>query len=529
MAAEQPSRPPAQQTGGKGFLALLGTIVPVLAVTAVLLHPTQITVRQWADLVTGALGVGTSLAAHVPAVNLTVSDALLVLAFPLWLIVSGARGTLGREVRLYPVALIVLFAVAALSAAGPLKPRALRMSAPVDYGRAAKQIIQLAIFFVCAYAVLVDYLSRPEWRGRLLAAFLIAAAAVLLVGLAEYARLRPPSPEAARGGALISAARVDSTFGFVGEAAGAHEKVGTASNRNVLAAWVTLALPLLWAVFLHGRRATLRAGALVGSLAAGLLLLQAGLWAAALLAVLALSFARGRLAFALTAAGMLLFYGALFSLGPQKQGCILLDSVMLHTEADAFRTLPIYEINPELDASGEPGNLTRPPFSPWQQKYIEWQPALVALAHSPLLGVGVGNYQRAINQFYMPRHWDNYRMPVKATANLMETGANPFYAVWLAETGLVGLLGFFWLVASFLRDAARGAAREAASSEAPGGLVEALGGMSALKRGACAALGAAAFGCLFTDYWVRGVGIAFVLVLAISAAASAPEAGAEAD
>jgi len=499
------------------IVGFLDWLVPVIVLVAVLLHPTQVTVRQWADLVTSTLGLGASLAARVPAVNVTLSDALLLGGFVLWFIASARQGRLLAQLRRYPLPLVGLLLVALLSVPELLKPGMLRMTATVDHARAAKQIVQLVIFFVCAYMMLADYLSRPQWRERLLAAFLVAVAVALLVGLVEYAGLRPPSAEARQGGALISASALDGTFGFEREAAGAHEQVGTASNRCVLGAWVTLVLPLLWAVFLFGRHAALRIGALVASLVAGLLLLHAGLWVAALLAVLALSLGRGRVAFALTAVGALVFYGLVFTVAPQEHGRILLDSVMLRSETDAFRTLPLYEINPELAASGQGADLTQAPYVPWQQKYAEWQPALVMAAHSPLFGVGLGNYQSHVGQFYTPREYIEYAMPKSAGVNLMETGANPFYAVWLAETGFVGLLGFVWLMGSFLQRAARGAGKDAPQGSSAR-LADAMGGWRTLKRAACAALGAAAIGCLFTDYWVRGVGIAFVFVLALAAA-----------
>jgi len=513
MGEHKDSSPEAARGTGERPLAWLDKLLLVLAIAAVALHPTQITVRQWADLAATALGFGASLAARIPAVNVTVSDALLLGVCPLWLLVHWRRGTLLERLHAYPLALLAVLVAAILSVHASLKPSTLRMTA--DYGRAAKELIQLALFFVCSYMVLADYLSRARCRGRILAAFLAAVAVAVLVGVVEYAQLRPPSAQASQAGAITSVMDVDATFGFRGEAAGAHEKIGTSSNRNVLSAWVTLALPLLWAIFLFGRRMEVRIGALVLSAAGGLLLLQAGLWAAALLAILALSFMRGRLQFALTAGGILVFYTLVFSFCPQRQGLVLLDSVMLHTEADSFRTLPLYEIDPALDASGNGADLTEPRFSPWQQKYIEWQPALIAAASSPLFGVGLGNYQMAVNQFYTPREWPQYRMPVKAVANLMEKSANPFLAVWLAETGFLGLLAFAWLMFTFLRSGAAGAASEQATDRQDSAVWNAVGGTKALKAGACAALGAAALGCLFTNYWVRGVGTAFVLVLAL--------------
>jgi hypothetical protein len=493
------------------FAGLLGRALPVVAMAAVLLHPTQVTVRQWADAAAATMGFGQGLAQRVPSAHFTVSDALFALAFLLWLVVRLWDRTFLTRIRAYPIGMVAVFVAGALSLIAALKYSPPWSEVTMEPSGGVKQLVQLFLFFVCAYVVLSDCLRDRAWRGRLVAAFLAAAAVAMLVGLTEYLRLRPPSPEAQRAGALISPMQVDATFGFQREAAGAHEKIGTASNRNVLGAWLTLVLPLLWAVFLWERRRAIRAVALVLSLLGGVLLLNGGLWAAALVAVLAVSFVRGRTAFIATAAGMLLFYALLFRSAPQEPGQVLLDSVMLQKQSDRFRTLSLYEVYEDLDKSGRGADLTQGRFAyPWQQKYVEWQPALLALAQNPLFGVGLGNYQKNVNRYYGDKNFNTYQVS-KPPLNLMEKDANPFYAVWLAETGLVGLLAFVWLLAEGL---GRGIAGFAALKKAGGDEL-----MAGLTVGACAALGAAAAGCLFTDYWVRGVGIAFVFVLALASCA----------
>ena len=502
------------QRSGQGARAQTSGVadaaVGLILTAAVLVHPTQLTVPlvEWARAAGRILSPLRAVTDRLPAANVTASDVLFLIAFVVWLLLRWRQRQLGEHVRRYPLALVGLFACACLS----LVPFLKSWAPPIQYGRAAKQLIQLLLLFVCAYVPLVDYLGSERWRRKLVAAFFAAVACALLVGLAEYVRLRPPSPEARQAGAIISPTQVDATFGYQGRPAGAGERVGTASNRNVLGAWLTLVLPLLWAAFLFGSEPPWRTAALALAAGGALLLLHGGLWVAALVAMLGLSFARSRRAFAVTAAGMFVFYALAFSLGPQRHGQILLDSLMLHRSEDRFRTLPLYEIDEELDRSGRGAVLDRPPYSPWEQKYIEWQPALVALAHNPAFGVGLGNYQPRIGGFYSAADLSAYRMP-KPSANLMEPGGNPFYAVWLAETGLVGLLAFTWLAFVFLSRAARGARAEADRL------------MKGLKLGSCAALGAACFGCLFTDYWVRGVGGAFAFVLALASASPQSQGG----
>ena len=506
--------------GRGGLFGWLETALPVVVILALLVHPTQITLRQWANAAARSVGEAAwalKLAGLVPAVNITISEALLLVAFPPWLLLKWRKGALLDHVRRYPVGLLALLVCAALSILPFLKPSPDLTGRESDIGSAVRQLIQLCVFFVCAYALLADYLSDARWRDRLLVAFFAAVAVGLVTGLGEYSRLRPPSPEALEQGAIISAVEVDATFGFEGEPAGAGGKIGTHSNRNVVGAWLTLVLPLLWGVVLFAPRIGMKLAALILVLAGGVLLLQGGLWIAALAAVLAMSFRKGRAAFAATAVGMLLYYGFVFTALPQKHGHVLVDSLMVRSRVDRFRTLSLYEIDPDLDRSGKGAELEK--YWTWQQKFVEWQPALLAFARSPLFGVGLGNYQTNVSRCYDPREHPDYNPDScysigdkPGGVNLMEAGANPFYAVWLVECGLAGLLGFICLVLDSF-------ARAAANLKADPGRL-----MGGLRTGACAALGAMCFGSLFTDYWVRGVGVAFVFVLALMFAPRAEDA-----
>jgi hypothetical protein len=510
--------PPAPEAQKKGILSAISILPPLLAVAGILLHPTQLTIRQWADLFVRLLGSGETLAGMVPGVRVTLSDLCFLGGFLLWVPVRWGSGRLVRRLRGYPAALGGLFLAGLISMLALLKtwpswaqpPSML----PAD---SLKQFVQLFLFFVCGFVLIADYLSVPRWRKRLVTAFVVAVSATLLVGLWEYMQLRPASPENQQAGAIVSALHVDATFGMAGEAAGAHEQIGTRSNRNVLGAWLTLVLPLLWAGVLWGRDLNLRIGAAVLTAVGAVLLLHGGLWLAAVVALLALAYARGQIAFWVTGAGLFALFGALFWLAPQQPDQVLLDSLMLRRTTDRFRTLPVYSFNPELDESGRPADLQQESFIPWEQKYIQWQPSLLALARNPLTGVGLGNYQKNINRFYSDIDFDAYGMP-KAPDNLMEKGGNAFYAVWLTETGLIGGFAILWLFLSFLFRGLRGASAARAVGD---------GLAFRLKAGACAAIGAAAFGFFFTNYWVRGLGYAFVFVLALVTAA--PFAGEQTD
>ncbi len=488
-------------------MAWLSILPPILIVGAVLFHPTQVTIYQWVELLSRLLNLGSVLSGLVPAINVTLSDLLFFAGFVGWGVVRFKDGSLWSRLQSYPLALLGLFGVSLLSALPFLKITPPWAAAPIiDYSDAMKQLIQLGLFFVCAFIPLHDYLRVSRWRRKILAAFGIAVAVTLLVGLSEYMQLRPPAASPQTGNATISALHVDATFGFAGQPAGAHEQIGTRSNRNVLGGWLTLVLPLFFAAALWTRDTGGRITALLLCGVGAVLLLQGGLWLATIVAILALGFARGAWSFAASAAAAFVFFGLLFWLVPQQPDQILLDSVMLRRSHDRFRTLPVYSINPELDESGRPADLSQPRYSPWEQKYIQWQPSLLILARYPLFGVGLGSYQQNINRYYRDRDFGAYDMN-KASMDLMEKGANPFYAVWASETGFLGIFSVLWVFLTFVGRAVRGG-------------MASRGGQNrlwfSLQVGACAALGAAAFGAFFTNYLVRGLGYTLVLVCALA-------------
>lgn len=506
----EPTRPAnGRQEPASRLLLALDRAVPTLAVAALLLHPTQVTLKQCAQRVACTLGVGQQMVSRLPSVHLTLTDALFACAFLLWVLLNALRRRWPGTIRMIPCAVGALLAAAALSAVPFLKwtpPPGQTFS----LSQCLKEFAQLFILFVCTYLVLAEYLRDARWRRKLVVAFVAAAAIAILIGLWEYWRLRPPSPQAAQAGAITSPMRVDATFGFDAETV-AGRKASALSNRNVLGAWLTLTLPLIWGIFLYakGRRGKLITAAIV--IAGSVLLLHGGLLAAALLGILAISFARSQRAFLATAAGVFILYGLLFTFGPQRHGEVLLDSVLLYKKVDRFRTLHLYdmpEVYPELHRSDQGAALTgRKDFWPWQQKYVEWQPALVAASKNPFFGVGVGNYQRNIGLFYVrPPGYFNIEKP---PSNLMERGGNSFYAVWMVETGFAGLLAFLWLLFEFFRRSAAG------HKKARDPLLK------GLALGTCGALLALSVGCLFTNYLVRGVGPALIFVLALAAAADA--------
>ncbi|MFP4027411.1 MAG: O-antigen ligase family protein [Candidatus Brocadiia bacterium] len=497
-------------TGEQTFVAFADTATFALLVVALVLHPTQMTVRQWAEALTNGLSFGAGLASKIPAVHLTLSHVLVLLAFAGWGILKWYRHGLKSLVQNYPLPLLGLILSALISLLPFLKFARPAGTGPLAIGAGLKEFVQLCLLFVVSFLLIRDHLENPRRRKWIIVAFFTGVTIALIVGLMEYRRLRPPTPGGRSRGALISAARLDATFGFPGKRSGPHGQIGTRSNRNVFGAWLTIILPLLWAIFLYEKEVKVRIGAFLFSLIGALLLLHGGLWLAAMIGVLIVSFFRSRFAFLLTSAGMMIFFPLIFALAPQKPGQILLDSVMLRRTEDRFRTIiPLYDANPDLAKTGGIPDLTSGGRSPWQQRYIEWQPALLAFSQQSLFGHGLGNYQRVIGSYYSDKRFGAYNMsPAKAPKDLMEHGGNAFYAVWITETGFLGLLAFLWVLLAFIRMV--GTQHE--FNEENWGHYVAFG-----ARGSLIAF---AIGGLFTNYLVRGVGIALIFAFSLASSSS---------
>jgi hypothetical protein len=515
-AAQEPA--PVVEDGRCPLCRRAAALLGPVTLLAVLLHPTQITLRQWAELIARPSNALTALAQRIPAVGITLSDALLVAAFALWLVHIWQRKRVKASVRAFPPALVGLFAAGVLSALVFLKCSYEFTSAEVSLSSAAKELIQLGIFFVCGFTVLTEMLGDAVWRRRLLLGFGIAAALAIVFGLAEYAQLTP-----GRTDGIISPTEIDGSFGLrAGQVPDDKGRIATASNRNVLGAWISVALPLLWgaALWARRRRVQLACGALV--LGGMPLLLTGGLWLVTLVVLLGIAFLRGRTAFLATAVGLVLFWGAVFAWGPQQHGHVLLDSSMLCRQYDRFYTLRLYNDDASRSAGADkiaPHSLKTFDYEAhWQQKFSEWQPGLQALAHQPLFGVGLGAYQTNIN-FEPPPDGINpnwcYSISKQPGVNLMEFGANSGWLVWGVTTGLIGIIAMLWLLLWAARSAATTALRIADGPD------------RGLAIGALGAVCAVAGGMLFTEYLVRGVGPAVVFAFAL-AYARPPEQPADA-
>jgi len=129
-----------------------------------------------------------------------------------------------------------------------------------------------------------------------------------------------------------------------------------------------------------------------------------------------------------------------------------------------------------------------------EKRYPEWQAAYNTVLTHPWLGVGMGNYQKRVGQFY-----DN--VPQRTGAN--EPDIQNLYLVLAASAGFPALVLFIVFLTGAIRNARRAAAHGS-------------GMQAALGLGVGGALIAFAFTAVWHPLLVRGVGLPLVFVLALA-------------
>jgi len=129
-----------------------------------------------------------------------------------------------------------------------------------------------------------------------------------------------------------------------------------------------------------------------------------------------------------------------------------------------------------------------------EKRYPEWQAAYNTVLTHPWLGVGMGNYQKRVGQFY-----DN----VPQRTGPAEPDIQNLYLVLAASAGFPTLVLFIVFLAGAIRNARRAAAHGA-------------GMQVALGLGVGGALVAFAFTAVWHPLLVRGVGLPLVFVLALA-------------
>ena len=306
-----------------------------------------------------------------------------------------------------------------------------------DKAFAAKDIVQLVEFFIVGHVVFAAFLREQKGALRQSLAVLFVATAVNVgIAAAQY---------------------------FSGE--GVMQVRGTFGNRNVLGGYLALALPMALGVMLGVRQVWAKA-ALGLLLAAGFLVNLSGASYFAVAGVVACMAARrGHKVFIPVAACLLLAQ------------VFVLPNLPRENDVEHFWSVALYD--------GD-GVATK--------RYPEWQAAYNTVLTHPWLGVGMGNYQKRVGEFY-----DN----VPQRTGPSEADTQNLYLVLAVSAGFPALLLFIVFLG--------GAVRKARAAAAHGA-----GFQSALGLGVGGALTAFAFAAVWHPLIVRGIGLPLVFALALA-------------
>ncbi len=396
---------------------------------------------------------------RVPAAHFTLADILVWGLLALWVLKLIVYREL-RATRFWPLSLLALTVWYGLSVVQAWKP----VGVTVDMNEAVKEMVQLAEYLIAGYLLFANSANRYGPFRNMTLAFGAATTAVVAIALLQYFN----TPEANL-----------PVAGFLTASADPMSVKALFSDRNVLGAFLAIALPFLWGVVLCEKNWLVRSWFTLVVLGGFVVVLSGGAMAALLLAVLSISFVRSPKVFVPVLVIILVCALYVWPKLPRNNSAVMLSSVLLYKPVEQGQGWP------------------------WQQRYVEWQPALLAMSHSPVFGVGAGNYQNHINQFY--REIDK-----PGGKNYMEPNAINGYAILGVTAGFPAIMALAWVVLDFRR-------RSVKAYE----LFE-----NGLERGVALGLYGALTGftvaMFFTNIFVRGVGLTFVLLLAMAALGGRP-------
>ena len=399
---------------------------------------------------------------RIPSANFTIADILIWILFVLWVVKICVYREF-KVVRLWPLSIVALVVWAGVSLVQSWKP----VNVTVDTGEGVKEMIQYAEYFIAGFIVFANAAGRDFALRRMAIAFWIATTGVILIAICQYlnapganlplAKLIEPSadPLSVRG-----------LFGDYNNYRGAY---------NVLGGYFALALPFMWGAALCEKNWFIRVWLAAATGAGIFVTMSGGAMAAILVAMLSITFIRGEKFFVGLLVAILLLGFFVWPRLPRQNGPALMESVRLYVKGAGWQ---------------------------WQQRYVEWQPALRAIAFTPVTGVGVGGYQRHIDQFY---GLEEIAKP--AGTNYMEPYAINGYAVLGVSAGVPALMALIWIILDFRRRA------WSAYSGFEYGMEKSIG------LGVYGALTGFTIVMFFTNIFLRGLGVAFIMLLALAAAA----------
>ncbi len=390
------------------LLAVILVVFPVTTAAGLLVALAVILVLlRWPELALYLLVLAVPFGSLVPlplgGANVTAADALLLVAFLLFM----ARQVARRAINLHLAALVLpfllfLFAIG-LSVTGALSLQA-----------SAKEIVKwvemlLAYWLVAQDATMGEGLTRRVLL--LIAVILLAGFAEALVGIYQYSRQIGPE-------------------GFVLN--GTIRAFGTFDQPNPFAGYLGLIIPLAFGVILGclalGRRVllwdrlplvVLAVSALTAMLASLYFSLSRGAWLGVAAALGIVFIIRSRRA-ALLALGLAVLFSIVLLLGQLN----ILPDVVTSRFAGVSDYFGLQDVR-GVKVTDENFAIV--------ERMAHWQAGLDMFQAHPLLGVGIGNYAAVYPVYSLP-HWDD---PLGHAHN--------YYINIAAESGIIGLSAYFIL------------------------------------------------------------------------------------
>ena len=366
----------------------------------------------------------------IKGVNVSPVDPLIWALFAVW-IVDRARCRTLCSIVPPPAAVMLLIAASVLSGVGA-----------VNRLEVAKEALQWVEYFGLAFVLFAAQGRESRMFRTMVRVFLILTTAIVVWAFVQYLD-RSIDPFKVRAG-----------FG----------------NRNILGGFLSISLPLAFSLLLTDARWGARLWLAVTLAIGATVVLSGGTYLGVSVALLGIAVVRGRLAFAATAAALLVWTCFVTPHLPRENSRIMTESVSLF---------------------GENGDPT--------PRCTEWQAALSMWQENRMVGVGAGNYQSNIGRYYgyLPR----------PNRNLTEPDSHNLYLVLMSSVGLVGLMAFIAVLAVFAGKAASTAARAADPW------------IRSVALGALGSLTAFSINGVWSGLLVRGLGIPLALVLGLIAAA----------
>ena len=296
---------------------------------------------------------------------------------------------------------------------------------------ALKELIQYGLYFIVGYAVYDSFLRcYPK-----------AVRALLYILAATFAGITTL--------ALIQYLNADTEDLLVR---------GSFGNRNVLGGYYALALPLLFACIIETRSWLTKAVLSLLFLAGLSLILSGASYIAVIIAVVLIAARNGLKWFIPVAAVLILWQSQVLQRLPREND-------LVH-----FRSMALY---------GDDGTVER--------RYPDWQAAGSMILTNPMLGVGAGNYQKHIGQYY-----DN----IPRKTGPAEPDIQNLHLVIAASMGIPALLAFLAMfIAPFSKENIFPMKH------------------SVLIHGTIGSLAAFAFTAIWHPLLVRGIGLPFVVLL----------------